>query len=111
MMRANLSAYESSNFASTPAAIAKVCAPGVLCTAAEQAQYDAGTWLWHVGDALPGGIAVMCMDSTPDDGQPGAEACDGLGLNTLKIFWNDSRSEDALQGGETFQRYVLSIVP
>lgn len=111
MMRGNLTAYESSAFTTTPAGIEKVCAPGTKCTAAEQAQYDAGKWLDHVSNSLPGGVAVICMDSTPDDGQPGALACDGLGLNTVKIFWRDGRNNDSLDEGETFQRYALSVVP
>ena len=110
-MRGNLTAYESSSFVNTPLAIAKVCAPGTKCTAPEQAQYDGGKWVGHVGQALPGGTAVLCMDSTPEDGQPGATACDGLGLNTVKIFWRDTKNNDSLDEGETFQRYVLSVVP
>ena len=111
MMRANLLAYESNNFANTPASIEKVCTPASKCTAAEQAQYDSGKWQWHAVSELPGGIALMCMDSTPDDGNPGAAACDGAGLNTLKLFWRDSRNNDVLDEGETHHRYVLAFVP
>lgn len=110
-MRANLQAYETQAFVSTPATGEKTCTPGNTCTAAEQAGYDSGKWQWHALSELPGGLAVVCMDSTPMDGNPGAEACDGLGLNTIKIFWADSRNDDVLAEGETFQRYVLSVVP
>lgn len=110
-MRANLSGYETSQFASTPAGIAKTCAPATQCTAAEQAQYDAGEWQTLVGGVLPGGVALICMDSTPDDGQPDVPACDGLGMNTIKLFWLDSRSADALAAGETFHRHVITVVP
>ena len=110
-MRANLAGYETANFADTPEATEKVCTPGTACTAAEQAQFDAGRWQSHALTELPGGRAVLCMDSTPNDGTPEAPACDGNGLNTIKIFWDDGRSSDALDGDETFQRYSLTVVP
>lgn len=110
-MRANLTAYETANFVNTPAGIEKVCAPDSKCTAVEQAQYDSGKWQSHALAALPGGQAIICMDSSPNDGSPQAPACDGLGLNTIKIFWQDSRNNDALAEGETFHRYALAIVP
>ncbi len=111
MMRANLSAYESNSFVSTPATIQKACSPSTICTSGEQARHDSDKWRWHTARALPDGIAVMCMDSTPADGQPGAIACDGSGLNTIKLFWKDSRNEDVLLNGETYHRYVVAIVP
>ncbi len=111
MMRANLSAYENSSFLSTPATIQKTCSPSTICTSDEQARHDSDKWRWHTAQALPDGIAVMCMDSTPADGQPGAIACDGAGLNTIKLFWKDSRNEDVLVEGETYHRYVVAIVP
>ena len=110
-MRANLSGYESNNYATLPELTDKVCSTDSKCTASEQAQYDSGKWRTHAVDELPGGIAHFCMDSTPSDGNPGAEACDGLGLNTIKIFWLDSRSDDSLDDGETYQRYVVTVIP
>ncbi len=110
-MRANLTAYETGQFISTPAATGKVCAPGTLCSAAEQAQYDAGKWQTLAADVLPGGLAIICMDSTPDDGQPEAPACDGLGMNTVKLFWLDTRSADVLAEGETHHRHTVTVVP
>jgi type IV pilus assembly protein PilV len=111
MMRANLSAYESSSFASTPEAIEKACSPATICTSGEQARHDSDKWQRHTSQALPGGIAVICMDSTPADGQPGATACDGAGLNTIKLFWQDSRNDDVLAEGETYHRYTVAVVP
>ena len=110
-MRANLVAYESNEFSSNPDTISKNCVGGTTCTANEQARYDSKIWLETTAASLPSGVAAICMDSTPDDGQPGSLACDGAGLNTIKIFWVDSRNQDLLGEGETFQRYVLSITP
>jgi type IV pilus assembly protein PilV len=110
-MRSNLTGYETGQFASMPASTEASCAPGSTCTAAEQAQFDAGKWTTLVADVLPGGAAVICMDSTPDDGQPDDFACDGEGMNTVKLFWLDSRSADVLAEGETFHRHVVTVVP
>lgn len=110
-MRANMSAYETNNFATLPADAEKTCAPDSKCSASEQAQYDSGKWRTHAVTELPGGIAHICMDSTPNDGEPGAEACDGEGMNTIKIFWRDNRNTDSLAEGDTFQRYAVTVVP
>ncbi len=110
-MRANLTAYETGQFISTPADTEKVCTPAAKCSAAEQAQYDAGKWQTLAADVLPGGVAVICMDSTPNDGQPADPACDGAGMNTVKLFWLDSRSEEVLAEGETHHRHVVTVVP
>jgi type IV pilus assembly protein PilV len=110
-MRANLAAYESADFSSTPASTTKYCLTGTICNANEQARYDIQKWLENIGATLPGGVAAICMDSTPDDGQPGSLACDGAGMNTVKIFWLDSRNQELLAEGETFQRHVLTITP
>lgn len=110
-MRSNIAGYEGSHFASMPAAAPDSCVPGSECTAQEQSQFDAGQWMMHVANALPAGIALICMDSTPDDGQPEAPACDGAGLNTIKIFWFDRSTQEGLGEGETFHRLALSLVP
>lgn len=110
-MRANLAAYETANFVETPPATEKVCAPDSACTASEQAMFDSGAWQSHALAQLPGGQAILCMDSTPNDGTPESPACDGQGLNTIKIFWQQSSTIDALDDGESFQRYSLTVVP
>lgn len=111
-MRANLAAYESSKFASTPGPWSENCSFfGAVCTPEEQSKYDSGKWLAHVADELPSGTAVMCVDSTPDDGQPEDPLCDGEGLNTLKIFWFDRSVQEGLAEGESFQRYAVAMVP
>jgi type IV pilus assembly protein PilV len=110
-MRGNIAGYEVSGFASTPASAPDICTPEAECTPEEQSQYDVGTWLIHVADVLPVGTALICMDSTPDDGQPEAPACDGAGLNTIKIFWFDRSTQEGLGEGESFHRLALSLVP
>jgi len=110
-MRLNLTAYESSLFADTPDVGEKDCLDETTCTFDEQAQYDSNAWVQRAAQALPAGVAVMCMDSTPDDGQPDNPACDGTGMNTIKLFWADTRNPEALPEGEAFYRHVVSLVP
>ena len=44
--------------------------------------------------ALAAGIAIVCHDSTPDDGTPGSPDCDGLGdAFTVKIFWSEKGTQ------------------
>lgn len=110
-MRANMLGYEGNKFSSNPEGTEKVCMNGNKCKFDEQAQYDGNKWLTRAAATLPGGVAAMCMDSTPDDGQPDDLACDGVGLNTIKLFWVDGKSTETLGEGESFQRYTLAITP
>lgn len=110
-MRANLEGYETGNFISTPEVGEKVCSIDSECTAQEQAQYDSGKWQKHALYELPGGVAILCMDSTPNDGTPDAPACDNAGLNTVKIFWKDTVIDDATTEGEIHERHSLVIIP
>lgn len=89
-MRANLPAVQAGaydNLSGTPSD------PGCVatgCTPAQIAQTDYFEWTSEAGTLLPSGTAVVCLDSTPDDGTPGAPACDGVG-NTfaVKVWWTE----------------------
>ena len=73
-------------------------APGSTCTAGQVAQNDLFEWQTRVGAALPGGVAIICRDSTPADGlSAGAPSCDNLGEvgYVVKIWWNDDRTSRA----------------
>jgi len=65
------------------------------CTPADVAQYDLRQWQLRVNGSLPGGVGVVCLDSTPVDGNDAtAPACDGNGAvaYAVKIWWNDDRT-------------------
>lgn len=110
-MRGNLAGYETSQFVGMQEEPGQECEPDDECSPQDQTRYDTHKWLAHVSDALPAGTAVLCMDSTPDDGQPDDPACDGAGLNTVKIFWLDTNAEETLAEGENFHRHSVSMVP
>jgi type IV pilus assembly protein PilV len=91
-VRANLPAAGAgayNNFTSQTAA-SPGCTITVNCTATQMAQNDFNEWLAEVqtGSVLPQGAAVICLDSTPDDGTPSAAACDGQGnVLSIKLWW------------------------
>ncbi|MGE3772890.1 MAG: type IV pilus modification protein PilV [Gammaproteobacteria bacterium] len=79
------------------------------CTPAELAEYD--LVLWNDGAAgkpnesnattLPGGEGVVCLDSTPDDGDAADWACDSEGIvYAVKLTWNERTvgADDVVEG-------------
>jgi type IV pilus assembly protein PilV len=80
------------------------CRAAAGCTAAQMAQHDMYEWnnsASAVSNAavLPGGMGVVCLDSTPNDGTYNGtsitnDGCDGLGtMYAIKIWWRDDRQE------------------
>jgi type IV pilus assembly protein PilV len=60
------------------------CTPTVLAAA------DVGEWQAEIGAQLPGGAGVVCLDSTPDDGDVAGPLCDGVGnVIAVKLWWVD----------------------
>jgi type IV pilus assembly protein PilV len=76
------------------------------CTPSELAQNDLREWQAQVAATLPGGVGIVCIDSTPSDPPPAATptpaapACDntGIALYTVKIWWEDDRSRATAAG-------------
>lgn len=59
------------------------------CSTSEMAKNDMYEWSATVGKTLPGGKAVICIDSSADDGTPAEPACDGLGsVSAAKVWWS-----------------------
>ncbi len=110
-IRANMAAYETAQFISDPATSSVDCKFGTTCTAVQLAQYDVTTWKALLATALPAGQGFVCTDSSPDDGQPGSLACDGLGNNVIKLFWMDRRHSEGLAVETDFHRLAIPLVP
>jgi len=71
----------------------------------------ATSWYPSVGASLPSANAVVCVDSTPNDGTPAAPACDNVVNATtpifaIKIWWIERK--DATNPGQ-LHRYVASF--
>lgn len=61
------------------------------CTPSELAVADMTEWSEDIRGQLPGGIGIVCIDSTPNDGSAAAPACDGIGaMLVIKIWWTDT---------------------
>jgi type IV pilus assembly protein PilV len=76
------------------------CTNTTGCTASDLANNDASEWSQIVAANLPGGLGVVCLDSTPDDGTSNAAAaCDNSGVRyVIKVWWLDDRSRANIPG-------------
>lgn len=115
MMRSNLQAYtggwyDGSNTSSS-ATTASACTGNNGCDNTEQASNDFASWRERIANGLPAGVGFICMDSSPDDGQPASLACDGNGNNVIKIFWRNARDTESLDDGADFHRYAVVVNP
>lgn len=99
-MRANMTAVRDGAYNVTgamPTSFDTDCG-AETCTPAELAEYD--LVLWNDGASgkpnesnaatLPEGEGVVCIDSTPDDGDIGDWDCDNEGIvYAIKLTWNE----------------------
>ena len=73
------------------------------CTPVQLAAADVGEWQAEIATQLPGGNGVVCLDSTPDDGDAIAPLCDGIGnVIAVKLWWVDKVGTP---------RFVVSVRP
>jgi type IV pilus assembly protein PilV len=73
------------------------------CTPTLLAAADVGEWQSEIATQLPGGAGVVCLDSTPDDGDSAAPLCDGAGnVIAVKLWWVDKVGTP---------RFVVSVRP
>ena len=107
-MRANIPAVASGryqmglNTAATPMA-KSACFSASGCVSDDMAANDLYEWTTEVNARLPGSTAVVCTDSSPDDGSASSPACDNVGSTyAVKIWWNDDRTGQQ-------QRFVKSF--
>ena len=75
------------------------CNQVIGCSPAQLATHDLNEWSQRVAQALPGGVGIVCVDSTPNDNAPlpptlGPNTCDatGVAMYVIKIWWVDDRS-------------------
>jgi type IV pilus assembly protein PilV len=91
------------------------CTDTAGCTSTDLAKNDAYEWQELVKALLPGGEAIVCIDSEPDDGDSGtSHSCNGTipadpnqrPMHAIKIWWNDDRSDAA---GANKKRFTYSF--
>lgn len=87
---------------------AAIAAPAV-CTSDQLAADDLFDWRSEIQQALPSGAGAVCIDSTPNDGAPGAPACDGAGnAFAIKVWWTQRASQNV---NATVMRFALTVRP
>ncbi len=97
-MRGNKAGVESSAYDNVAGAATAACFTTAGCTPAQMAAQDILDWRTSVSAALPGGVGVVCLDSTGSDGSATSFDCDGTGtVYAVKIFWDDNRDGTASQ--------------
>ena len=95
-----------------PASSSQIClgsgtASGLaLCTPQQQADYDYKNWQIELEDQIRHSAAVVCNDTSPDDGDRNHHQCDGAGPIVIKIFWGGPASE----GDQTAREYRYTLV-
>lgn len=92
LVRANPEAMSTRAYNNVIGTNIPACATDTGCTPNEMAQYD--KWLWDarvVESIAPGATGIVCVDSTPGDGESAASPdCDDTGDGwAVKIWWND----------------------
>jgi len=78
------------------------------CTTTQMAKTDITQWRVALATQLPGGVGVICLDSSPDDGNTLATPqCSNSGtVYAIKIWWNDERDNAG-----TLKRFVTRYAP
>lgn len=103
-MRANAQGVRSVSYVDAAGVLTADCLTATGCSPDVLALHDIAEWHTALEADLPSGAGVVCIDSTPDDGTPLANACDGNGLNhVVKIWWDNYRD------GIVDQRAVVSV--
>lgn len=97
-MRANKIGVDNNAYDDVAGAATAACFTTAGCTPNQMAAQDIAAWDAAVAAALPGGVGVVCLDSTGNDGTAAAMACDGAGnIYAVKVFWDDNRDGTANQ--------------
>lgn len=97
-MRANPAGIEGKKYHLVAPKSHKNCFSIIGCDSTQMAENDMYEWAGKHSrsgiSVLPQGVAVVCIDSTPDDGSSKNAECDGVG-NTyaIKIWWRNMEDE------------------
>lgn len=102
-VRANQAGFQTGAY-NNPAAAQDASCLGAGCAPAAMAGHDAFEWQADAAAQLPSGAAVICLDSTPNDGTSAAPACDGGGqIYAIKVWWADDKTGNLQQFVTNFE--------
>ncbi len=93
-MRANNIGFTAGDYDKPAATLDASCESTTGCKPLAMAKNDMYVWSTNLGNTLPSGAGIVCLDSTPMDGASStAPNCDGTGSSyAIKIWWLDGRS-------------------
>ena len=94
-LRANQGGVAAGAYNHLVAAVtAPSCGTTSPCSTADMATADYARWRADVSNALPGGVGVVCITTTPGAGSSASPACDGTGTDfAIKVFWTEKTTE------------------
>ena len=102
-IRANQAGVTAHAYDSPVAGDTACLADAAGCTPVQLAGADMADWQTEIAVQMPGGVGVVCIDSTPDDGDAAAPQCDGVGnVIAIKLWWSDKVGSP---------RFVVSVRP
>lgn len=92
-MRSNPTGIKNTSYHLPAATEHSDCHTTTGCSSSEMAENDMYEWggngMHSIKKILPAGVAIVCIDSTPNDGTPTSPACDNAGsIYATKIWWN-----------------------
>jgi type IV pilus assembly protein PilV len=91
------------------AVYADATATPAVCSSDQLAADDLYDWHAQIAQTLPSGDGTVCIDSTPDDGVPGAPACDGAGSTyAVKVWWTQQATRNV---NATVMRFAMTVRP
>lgn len=67
------------------------CLTATGCTTTQLPKTEYELWRRRLGAVLPNGNGVICLDSTPADGDLSNWSCSGSGRPTVKVCWDETR--------------------
>ncbi|WP_075187611.1 type IV pilus modification protein PilV [Teredinibacter haidensis] len=104
-VRANNQGFKGGSYDKPTATYSSSCLT-TSCSAAAMAAHDNYEWQRELAQMLPTGEGMVCLDSSPDDGDNQASpACDGSGTELVIKIWWDAIPKD----GVVDQRYSISF--
>ena len=102
-----LTSDAAGHYALLPGDTAASCDPAISCSPQEMAAWQLAAWRERLSAQLPGGRGLVCLDSTPYDGDVDSPDCDGSGAAHIKVFWD--RSPGSESSSEPPGRHVLRL--
>ena len=105
-VRSNETAVTNGTFNSPKNTPEPNCYAAAGCDPNQMATTAYATWLEDIKAAMPGGDGIVCIDSTPDDGESSTNAACDLVANApyvIKIWWREDK--------QVTQRFSTALIP